>query len=502
MPTVIRRARLGNSTEDISYIGNGQLAVLDGYDLLLVSLAPVVDPRQRVRKLFDVKQLAVTGAPRGVAFLAAEGLYAFNDLRRRSTILLAGGRGEPAGERTLQYPAGFAPDQVEAVDSMTPPRPVGAPQQLLVSALALGPELQSRLEVFTLSGQTYRAARELIPPDPVGTSFVAGACFATNNFSTRQLAGFLVGTDNVVSVLDTSGNVAASAEIPEALSVEGVAQTETGAIIAADVFAGKLFLFDKKLNRTPELDRDYRVGFGVVSPLGLAWDAHAGRHLVLGAAPEAGPTAQKVTAVTPELTSGGRAVDLDAQGFTRGRRMSYIAEESLLAVAHQTGPRAILLFDEKGGLSETIDVSAIGNPSAVAYIPSRREFAVRVTGAANATKLFMLSRGGQLSRILDLSSTGIFSIAGLTHFGPASGGEGQLLILDGPVTDADPVTNRAVVTTLDGSLVGDFNTRKSLGVLSAVDVAEVTTGAQAGSLSIIDRSSSELVLFSMDAGTV
>ena len=181
--------------------------------------------------------------------------------------------------------------------------------------------------------------------------------------------------------------------------------------------------------------------------------------------------------------------------------MTYIPEENMTAVAHQTTPRAILLFDKEGNLAETLDVSAVGSPSAIAYTPSRREFAVRVTGSANAKTLFTFSRGGEFRRTVDLSSTGIISIAALTHFGAASGGEGQLLVLDAPLTDADPVTNRAVVTTLDGSLVGDFNTRKTLGVLNPGDAAEITSGKEAGMLSIIDRSSNELVVFSMDAGT-
>jgi hypothetical protein len=147
-------------------------------------------------------------------------------------------------------------------------------------------------------------------------------------------------------------------------------------------------------------------------------------------------------------------------------------------------------------------VSAAGSPSAIAYTPSRREFAVRMTGAANAKTLFIFSRDGRLSRTVDLSATGITSVVALTHFGAARGGEGRLLALDAPLADADPVTNRAVVTTLDGSLVGDFNTRKSLGVLGPGDVAEITSGREAGLLSIIDRSSNELVVFSMDAGTV
>lgn len=504
MPTIIRRARLGNATEDISYMGDGQMAVLDGYDLLLVPVAPTLNPRaNRTQKLFDVRGLAVTGSPRGVAYLATEGLYAFNDLRRRSTILLAGRKGDPQGERTLQYPAGFSPDQVEGIDSMTVAQGLGRSELLLVSAITFGPELQSRLEIFTRLGQTYRTSREIIPPDPIGNSFVSGASFIPASTVSRTESGFIVGVDNIVALLDAAGKVILSAEIPEALSVEGVAQTETGAIVAADVFAGKLFFFDKKLNRTPELDRSYTIGFGVASPLGLAWDALTSRHLVLGNAPAEGPTAQQVSGVAPDLASAEQAIDLFAEGFTRGRRMSYIPEENLTAVAHQTNPKAILLFGKKGQLAETIDVSAVGSPSAVAYIPSRREFAVRVTGAGNEKKLFMLSRTGRPTRPpVDLTATGITSIVALTHFGAAQGGEGQLVILDGPVTDADPVTNRAVITTLDGSLVGDFNTRKSLGVLNPGDVAEITSGREAGALSIIDRSSNELVVFSMDAGAI
>jgi hypothetical protein len=500
MPTVIRRARLGNSTEDIAYTGDGRVAVLDGYDLLLVPVAPTLGPRaDKPQKLFDVRGLAIQDAPRGVAYLATEGLFAFDDIRRRSTILLADKKGGPQGERTLQYPAGYSPDQVEGIDSMTVAQGLGKTDLLLVSAITFGPELESRLETFTRSGSAYRAAREIVPPDPVGASFVAGASFVPASTLSRTEAGFLVGVDNVVALLDAAGNVLLSAEIPEALSVEGVAQTETGAVVAADVFAGKLFFFDRKLNRTPEMDRSYAIGFGVASPTGLAWDALSQRHLVLGLAPADGPTAQQVTAVDSNLASASQAINLTAQGFTRGRRMTYIPEENLTAVAHQTSPRAILLFDKKGDLVETLDVSAAGSPSAIAYVPSRREFAVRLTGNANAKTLFMFSRDGKFTRTIDLSATGITSVIALTHFGAASGGDGRLLVLDAPLTDTDPVTNRAVITTLDGSLVGDFNTRKSLGVLAPGDVAEITSGREAGALSIIDRSSNELVVFSMDA---
>lgn len=503
MPTTVRRARLGNSTEDIAYMGNNQMAVIDGYDLLLVPTAPTLGPRgDVVQKLFDARGLAIQDSPRGLAFLASEGLFAIGDLGRPTTVLLADKRGTPSGERTLQYPAGYSPNFIEGLDSITVSQGSVKTDQLLVSAIQFGLEIESRLEVFTRGGSVYRGTREVMLPDPLGTSYVAGASFVPASAATRTGSGFIVGVDNVVYALDAAGNIVVSAEIPEALSVEGIAQLETGAIVAADAFAGKLFFFDRKLNRTPEADRGYKIGFGVALPTGLAWDAVLQKHLVLGLAPADGPTAQQVTGVSPDLASAEQAIDLSAQGFARGRRMTYIPEEGLTAVAHQTNPRAILLFDKEGRLSETLDVSAVGGPSAIAYIPSRREFAVRLAGNADAKKLYIFSRGGQLSRTVDLAPTGISSIIALTHFGSAKGGDGQLLVLDSALTGADPVTNRAVVTTLDGKLVGDFDTRKSLGVLVPGDVAEITTGREAGLLSIVDRGSNELVVFSMDAGRV
>ncbi|MBV9924662.1 MAG: hypothetical protein JOZ96_06425 [Acidobacteria bacterium] len=497
--TVVARARLGNSTEDISYSPSGafakQFVVLDGYDVLLLPPAGGAP-----EKLFDVRGLAVTGAPRGLAFLESEQLFVFNDLRRRSTLLLANLKGGAAGERTVQYPDGFAPDQVEGLDSMLVPAPTrAAGDQLVLSATRFSPALESRLEILTRFDNTYRTAREVLPPDPVGTSFVAGAAFR-QGLTARREGGFVVGGDDWLSLLDASGNILASVQLPEAISIEGVAQTETGAVYAADVAAGRLFAFDRALQRTPEFDRDYRVGFGLFAPQGLAWDALQQRHFVLSTSAATG--APQVSGVPATLDSARQFVDLAALNFPRGRRMAYLADEGLLAVAHSRTPRAILLFDKRGQLAQTVDVSAAGSPSALAYIPSTREFAVRVTEAGLAKVLFIFSRDGRLTRKVDLSATGVTSVAALTHFGAPRGdfGAGRFLILDAPLADADPATNRAVVTDLDGNLLSEFDTRKSLGVLVPGDVAEITTGEQAGALSIIDRSSSELVVFRLDSG--
>src|SRR4051812_29383562 len=187
--TVLRRARLGNSTEDISYSPTGafggQFLILDGYDVLL--LAPAGSGEHGVQKLFDVRGLAVTGAPRGLAFLESERLFVVNDLRRRSTLLLADLRGRPAGERTIQYPKGFAPDQVEGLDAIDAPSLTqGTGELLVLSALSFTPGLRSHLELLIRSGNSYLTSRDVVPADPVGSSFVAGAAFRQRLAALRE----------------------------------------------------------------------------------------------------------------------------------------------------------------------------------------------------------------------------------------------------------------------------------------------------------------------------
>jgi len=328
--TAVRRARLGNSTEDISYSPRGtfggQFIILDGYDVLLLTPGKDGTPQ----KLFDVRNLAVTGAPRGFAFLESEQLFVFNDLRRRSTLLLADLKGRPAGERTILFPDGFAPDQLEGIDAM--PSSLVSPrfggEQLLVAANKFTPAPSSRLEVLTRFDTTYRTTRDVMPPAPVGTSFVAGAAFRQGLTALRS-GGFVVGSDDFVALLDSAGALLRDAQINEAISIEGVAETETGVIYAADVAAGKLFALGPKLNRMPELDRDYRVGFGLFSPLGLAWDAVRQRHLVLSTSAATGTPPRSGVPVT--LDAAEQFIDLAALNFPRGRRMAYGADEGLLA---------------------------------------------------------------------------------------------------------------------------------------------------------------------------
>jgi hypothetical protein len=178
--------------------------------------------------------------------------------------------------------------------------------------------------------------------------------------------------------------------------------------------------------------------------------------------------------------------------------MTYVPEEELIAVAHNRDPRAILLFNNQGVLVETIILDAVGNPLAIAYIPTTGEFAVRVSDPGRATTLFILTRKGEVARTIDLAQPGIRSVAALTFFNPKHPSGGQFLIVDAPLTANDPIQNLAFVTDFNGVALNKIDYREELGILAPADVSTITTGENEGALAIVDRTSNELVVF--DAG--
>ena len=494
MSRIIARKRLGNTTEDIAAVSGGPLAqnfaVMDGYDVLAVPASSKVPGF--TQKLFDVLALDVQAAPRGIAYLPSEGILIVNDITQPTKLFPVDLTGQPRKPRTVEYLNGFVPDQVEGIATLAATR---TGEQLLMSAVSFLPELQSRLVVLTLDARnTYRVTNEIFPPDPVGTDFISGVSTRLTQFP-RQPAQFLVSVGNLIQAIGTDGSLIGDpVELPEAISIEGLDRAST-TTYAADVFAGKLFAFDQNLGRSKP-DLDYRIGPGLSSPFGLAWDAGTSQHLVLSFT-RGLPENMQISRVPRTLDSATPLVDLTANNFRRGRRMTFLDAENLVAVAHQTTPKAILLFNKLGALEETIDVSAVGSPVAVAYIPTTNQFAVRVNEAGKAAMLFILSRTGQLVRTLDLSGTGIRSIVALAFFNPGHPSGGQFFIVDGPPAGGE-ILNLAFVTDFNGQPLMKVDYRGELGVLTPVDVSTITTGPDAGSLAIIDRSSNELVVFALD----
>jgi hypothetical protein len=341
---------------------------------------------------------------------------------------------------------------------------------------------------------TYRVTSEIFPPDPVGTDFISGVGTTVPKLP-QQPVQFLVSVGDWIQTVGSDGSLIGNpVQLVEAISIEGLDLAGT-TYFAADVFAGKLFAFDQNLARS-QPDLDYKLGVGLSNVFGLAWNANTKEHLVLSFS-AASPENMQISRVSRSLDTAVRLVDLTASNFKRGRRMTYVTPDNLIAVAHQQTPKAILLFNQKGKLAETIDLSAIGSPVAIAYIPTTNQFAVRVNEAGKATTLFIVSRTGQLVRPMNLTGMGIRSIVALTYFNSSHPSGGQFFIVDGPLA-GDPIINLAFVTDFNGKPLTKVNYRDELGVLNPIDVSTITTGPNAGALAIIDRSSNELVVFALD----
>jgi hypothetical protein len=494
MSRIIARKRLGSTTEDITFITDGPFAnffaVMDGYEVLAVPSSP--RGLQLPRKLFDLRGLGIQTAPRGIAYLESEGLFVVNDPRQRSTLFLADFEGQPMGTRTIQYPAGYMPQHLEGITT----RKSATGEQLIMSALQLGPTQESRLEVLDLvNGSTYQTVQEIRPDPPVGTSFISGVCSITGRLPPIIPFHLLVSFGNFIQRIDSDGHLIGGPAEVKANGIEGLVQVGTN-FFAADTRAGQLFAFDQSLKRLPALDRSYKVGPGLFNSPGLTWNANTDQHLLISSSLDR-PTSLLISKLPPSLDSASLLVDLTAGGFGNARRMTYVPEEKLIAVAHNTNPQAILLFDNSGVLSETI-VLQVGPPLAITYIPTTGEFVVRVTGAGKERMLFVLSRSGELVRTIDLSGTAIRAVTALTFFNPDHKSGGQFLIVDGPRVATDPIVNLAFLTDFNGVPLSTLDYRQELGILLPSDVATITTGKNAGALSIVDRTSNEVVVFVPD----
>src|SRR5688572_19251471 len=72
--TVLKRARLGNNTEDMEFIKSGRyanrIAILDGYEVL--SLPAKGQGHGGVQKLFNLNRLPIIIRPTGMAYVESE----------------------------------------------------------------------------------------------------------------------------------------------------------------------------------------------------------------------------------------------------------------------------------------------------------------------------------------------------------------------------------------------------------------------------------------------
>jgi hypothetical protein len=484
---VINRARLGNNTEDLCYYtsfnGTSKLAIMDGYD--------VIDSTLRTKtydmKLFDVLGLPVKAAPRGITFAARRNLFVFSDTLQPAALFLTDTLGYLRQQLDIQYLNSETPQSVEGLTYIPPTFPKDPEYLVLVAAFSGANGIESRLEIINFYGQV---VREIIPQKDLSTLFLTGVCF-------KPPSSLLVSSndDNLVYELDFVGDVIqvydGSIQItgpPLLHGIEGLAVSPNGIISAASGFDGFIANFSKP-GKPVTQGADYRVGPGLSLPSGIAWDSTEDVFLLLALNRELeGEPA--ISAIKPSFGGAGTIAQVDSLT----RKITYLPDEQLIAATHTNNPRGILLFDRQGQTVGQISTSQFGIPQVISYIPATREFVLvfrDTQDPGKSRKLFLLTRTGALSRIIDLTQAGASKITAATFFNPDDPTGGQFLVMDGN-------TGAAFVTDFTGATLRQFSVRDELGILAPTAVTAITTGYDAGSFAVTNGETSEIVVFRLN----
>jgi len=487
--SVLFRKRLGNNTEDIAAIHSGPLAgkiaIVDGTDVLALSNRDdEAEEAEHPQTLFSVLGLGVLSGPRGMAYVETQQQFVFDDPTQINTLFLSDIHGVAQGTISVTRMGGFTPDHVEGLKWL-PLTAANFPNHLLEVAVKFGDtSTQSRLEVIDTSGQVVAEIFPHIPfADP--STFITGLAFQSPD---RLLVG---GLDSTLWQIDFAGNVLAGpVSFPGVEDLEGIAQLNSNRIAVASYDAGKIMFLDGNLSPLAGQNRNYLIGFGLTSPLGVTWDTDTTSHLVNFPGSLAPSNAAQIISMPPLAGSETRVVDLTRVGGPTA--LTYLPDEHRIAVSRiGCVPNCtVLLYDNGGNLVDQIPAGF--NIRALSYIPTTRQFAARRPGAPKT--LLFIDRAGVLVNSIDLSASGIDGINGIAFFNPSDPSGGELLI------SSTRLTHQMFVFDLNGAVHAQFDYRTSLGVLDARDLAAITIGGRTVAFSSVDPERSEIVVFRL-AGT-
>jgi hypothetical protein len=507
--TVIRRARLGNMIEDITFISGGRLAnhlaFMNGYELLVAPLHPKGGPSAPLTptKLFDARSTPVTNTGRGLVYIPSQKLLAYHPADS-GTLYLVDENGVLAGTRPMVFP-GAAATYLEGMDYV-PRSSRFYPDHLIVVANWFGDDTQHpRIEVVRLDG-TVEAEILVQPygelPGGGGYAFDPACTLLALAYQApdRMLVTVNDGTNNIWA-LDFNGHVIGNGPVYAASgesNFEGIVQLPDGRVVETEFFTGRTQFFDRNMNRLPDQDRTYSVGIGLNNrPSGIAWNSDNDRHVVL----DNFPLALSTVAATLDSLS---TVPLEPQPGQAPTRLTYLPGEH--AVATHVRSRIctippclppnplhtfIRLFDPSTGnfLPPQVDIDpALGGGTAlgIAYIPTTNQFAVGVTGGALSNALVLVSRAGDFVGSIDLAPTGLTTPSAVAFFDQ---GGSRFLVGDG--------ANAAVIDLAGNPHPGGFAIRAGLNVVRPRDFSTITTGLDGESFGTLDMDNCELVVFTL-----
>ena len=476
-PKVVKRERLGNNSEDITYVSKGKhqghVAIVDGREVLVVDASK--SKQGNAKSAFDFEGWALGGAPRGIAFVESEERFYFNDPTHLDMLIIADDRGEFVETRTITYLGGFTPAHCEALSYIPP----GSPQYPDHLLMVTWDEFQAtRIQVIRLDGQV---VAEILPGPPLTDIPLLGMEFvAPDRIIVTELSWYDIYT------LDFDGNVLGGVvSVTGNRSTEGLAQIGDGSIVAADYAAGTLTYFDADLVPTPDRDRSYRIGLGVSRFGGISWDPSTDEFIL-----SAQPNPYELVRVDDKLKSATGRVPMAPQGWRYGDT-AFLAAENLTAAVRNSTAR-IDLFDSAGVIVEQIPVGWIGSTNGLGYIESTGEFALTTRQLGLRHLVYIVGRDGALVRTVDLSPLGVAIAVNLDVFDPSDPSGGRMVF----TANGD----RILVTDVDGVLIQELDdVSATLGApLAYASIAAITSGKHAGAFAASVIDTSELVVFTLD----
>ncbi len=453
--------RLGNNTEGATLVSNGpgeaQIALIDGYDVLVVPVGG--RGKASAHKIFDVKAHQWAAFPSGIAYLAAERNFVFDDQGSFDELIVTNAGGHLLPSRSIQYLPGTP--AVIATEGMVYLGPDTAFPDTLARAVWFE-DFTPSIEIMTRAGVVLQEIPVGPPVDYItGLTYVSSGAFLVSNASADI---WTVALDGTV----TAGPVV----VAGVGDVEGLVAHPDGRVFASDYTAGTLFAFDANLGRQPTRDRSYAIGIGLSRAFDAVWDPATGGFVINGLGRE---LVQAETAVvSPRLDSKEVLFQhFDTFGLT-------MLGDGSLATCQIFGPARLLHYSRSGVLLDEMNLTTIpGLPPAkcraVAYLSSIDAYAMVLRGAGRTRTVHFVSRAGVHLGSFDAPSR-IFSLSV-----PPDGAGDQLLVWSAPqLLTYDPAGTLLSTRTLDtGSLAAPSGFASLPG----------------GSYALLDASNSEVAIF-------
>jgi len=373
--------RIGNNSEGATLLSNGpgeaQVAILDGYDVLVVPVGG--NGKAPAHKLFDVKAHQWADHPAGIAYLGVEQNFVFDDQGSLDELVVTNSGGRLLPSRPIQYLPGTP--AVIATEGMMYLGAGTAFPDRLARAVFLD-DLTPSIEIMTRGGTVLQEIPVGPPIDYItGLAYLQSGSFVVSNASASL---WTVALDGTV----TAGPV----DVEGVGDVEALVALSDGRIYAGDYSAGKLFAFDAGLGRQQSLDRSYEIGIGLSRALDAVWDPVTSGLVANGIGREL--LQAETSVVSPRLDSKELLFQhLDTFGLT-------MLGDGSLATCQIFGPARLLHYSRAGVLLDSMNLTTIpGLPPArcraVAYLSSIDGYALVLRGGgARVQTVYFVSRAG------------------------------------------------------------------------------------------------------------